>query len=158
MRRHHASFLALLLLLVSAWLFWSGLYKPILLWLGAFSCALSLLLAYRIGFFSERSGFHLIFRLFRYWVWLLGEIAKSSFDVTKIVLQPKLAISPTLTRIKSQTDSAVGQVILSNSITLSPGTVTLDLDDGELLVHCLTQSGVEAVEKANQMTASLTDR
>ena len=157
-RRQYASILALLLLLITAWLFWSGLYKPILLWLGALSCALSIFLAYRIGFFTERSGFHLVPRLFRYWIWLAGEIAKSSYEVTKIVLHPSLPISPTLTRVRSEANSSVGQVILSNSITLSPGTVTLDLDDGELLIHCLTQSGVEAVEEANQVTGSLIRR
>ena len=149
--------MALLLLLIAAWLFWSGIYKPILLWLGGLSCALSLLLAYRIGFFEQRSGFHLLPRLLRYWIWLLREIVRSSIEVTKIVLQPQLSISPSLARVQAQTDSAVGQVVLSNAITLSPGTVTLDLDDGELLVHCLTQSAVEALDEANQMTGSLTE-
>ena len=157
-RHSYASFLALLALLVTAWLFWSGIYKPILLWLGVVSCALSLFLAQRIGFFRERSGFHLVPRLFRYWIWLLGEICKSSYEVTKIVLSPRLPISPTLTRIEAQPKGPFGQVILSNSITLSPGTVTLDLDDGQLLVHCLTGSGGDSVAEANRITASLTEK
>ena len=154
----YVSVLALLLILATAWLFWSGIYKPILLWLGVISCALSLYLAHRIGFFKERSGFHLVPRLIRYWSWLLVEIVKSSLEVTKIVLTPSLPISPTLARLEAKPEGALGQVILSNSITLSPGTVTVDLDEGQLTVHCLTSSGVASVEAANQVTATLTEK
>ena len=77
-RRAYGSVIALLFLLTIAWLFWSGIYTPLLLGLGVFSCLLSLLLAHRIGFFTNPTGLHLAPKLARYWLWLLKEIVKSS--------------------------------------------------------------------------------
>jgi multicomponent Na+:H+ antiporter subunit E len=153
-----AGVLALLLLLVAAWLLWSGIYKPLLLWLGAFSCALSLYIAHRVGFFERTSGFHVIPKLPRYTLWLLVEIVKSSLEVVRIVLNPRLPISPTVVYIDAEPEGPVGQVILSNSITLTPGTVTLDVFDDRLCVHCLTRDGAAALESGefNRRAAALT--
>ena len=155
-----ASVLALLLLLVAAWLLWSGIYKPLLLWLGAFSCALSLYVAHRVGFFERATGFHVIPRLPRFSVWLFVEIIKSSLEVVRIVLNPKLPISPTVVYIDAKPEGPIGQVILSNSLTLTPGTVTLDVYNNRLCVHCLTEEGAAAVRSgdANQRVAVLTDQ
>ncbi len=157
-RNRLVSVVALLTLLATAWLFWSGIYKPMLLWLGVISCVISLYLAHRIGFFQNHSGFHLAPRLIRYWVWLLKEVGKSSYDVAKIVLSPNLPISPTLVEVEAKPRGPIGQVILSNSITLSPGTVTLDLHDSKLMVHCLTRQGAAALDEANEVTAALTGK
>ncbi|MFQ3246797.1 MAG: multicomponent Na+:H+ antiporter subunit E [Arenicella sp.] len=151
---------SLLAILIVAWLLWSGIYKPLLLGLGAFSGALSVYLAHRIGFFRQASGLHVIPRLPSYWLWLLIEIIKSSFDVAKIVLSPKLPISPTLIEFDAQPQGPIGQAILGNSITLSPGTVTLDVHDGRLQVHCLTREGAQALLSgdANRRAAALTSK
>ena len=153
-----ASVAALLVLLVAAWLLWSGIYKPLLLWLGAFSCVLSVYIAHRVGFFQQASGFHVIPKLPRFWLWMLVEIVKSSLEVVRIVLNPKLPISPTVVYIDAEPEGPVGQVILSNSLTLTPGTVTLDVFDDRLCVHCLTEEGARAVESgdANRRVAALT--
>ena len=155
-----ASVLALLLLLVAAWLLWSGIYKPLLLWLGAFSCALSVYIAYRVGFFSRTSGFHVTPKLPRFSLWLLVEIVKSSLEVVRIVLNPKLPISPTVVYLDAKPKGSIGQVILSNSITLTPGTVTLDVFNDRLSVHCLTREGAQALESgdANRRVAALTNK
>jgi len=152
------SVLALLSVLIIAWLLWSGLYKPLLLWLGAFSCVLSVYLAHRVGFFKQSSGLHLIPRLPRYWFWLLGEITRSSLEVARLVLDPKLPISPTVVHLDAAAEGPIGQVILSNSITLAPGTVTLDVYDNKLFVHCLTREAAEALKTgpANRLAAELT--
>lgn len=157
-RRRYVSVIALLFLLSLAWLFWSGIYKPILLWLGVFSCLLSLFLAHRIGFFNVATGLHVAPKLPGYWLWLLKEVAKSSYDVSKIVLSPSLPIQPTLVKLEAEPKGAIGQVILSNAITLSPGTVTLDLHQDQLQVHCLTESGAAGLVDANRITAQLTDK
>ncbi len=156
--RQFGNALALLLLLSAAWFFWSGIYKPILLWLGALSCVLSLFLAYRIGFFNQHSGLHLIPRIIWYWWWLLKQIARSSYEVSRIVLTPSLPISPTEATLDAEPKGPIGQVVLANSITLSPGTVTLDLYRGKLCVHCLTRSGMSDVQEANRVTARLTGK
>ncbi len=153
-----AGVLALLFLLSAAWLFWSGIYKPLLLWLGAFSCLLSAYIAYRVGFFERASGFHVLPKLPRLSLWLLAEIVKSSLEVVRIVINPKLPISPTVVYIDAEPEGPVGQVILSNSITLTPGTVTLDVFDDRLCVHCLTREGAEVIKSgdANRRIAALT--
>ena len=154
------SVVSLLLILAGAWLLWSGIYKPLLLWLGLFSSLLSVYVAYRVGFFRESSGLHVIPKLPGYWFWLLKEIVKSSLEVVRIVLDPKLPISPTVVYIDAEPKGPVGQAILGNAITLSPGTVTLDVFDDQLCVHCLTSDGAEAIKggEANRRTAALTDR
>lgn len=137
--------LLLALCLVAAWLLWSGLYKPLLLGLGAFSCLLSVLLAQRMGFFHLEGLFAVIPRLPRYWLWLLREIVSSSYDVARLIIRPSLPISPTVVELEAGVHSEVAQVILANAITLSPGTVTLDVHEGKLLVHCITRASADAL-------------
>ena len=134
--------LLLLVVLAAAWLLWSGLYKPLLLYLGAFSCFLSFWLARRMGYFDDQLfAMRFSLRLLGYWFWLGREIIRSSLQVTRIVLDPKLPISPRLVEVKAGSDHAVDQVILGNSITLTPGTLTIDLHYGLLKVHALTERG-----------------
>lgn len=149
---------ALLLLLAAAWLFWSGIYKPLLLWLGAFSCLLSVYIAYRVGFFERASGLHVLPKMPRFSLWLLIEVVKSSLEVFRIVIDPKLPISPTVVYLDAEPKGPVGQVILSNAITLTPGTVTLDVYRNRVTVHCLTLEGAEALQggDANRRIAALT--
>lgn len=137
--------LLLTMSLAAAWLLWSGLYKPLLLGLGVFSCLLSVLLAYRMGFFHLNGIFEVIPRLPRYWLWLLREIISSSYDVARLIMQPSLPISPTVVELEAVSRSEVSQVILANAITLSPGTVTLDVHEGRLLVHCITRAAADAL-------------
>lgn len=150
-RQHgKAAPLAVLLLLLSlaiSWVLWSGLYKPLMLGLGAFSCVLSAYLAHRMGFFRHQGLFTLLPSLPAYWWWLLREIIASSIDVAKLILTPSMPISPAVVELEMKTQSDVARVILGNSITLSPGTVTLDVHDGKLLVHCLTSESARALQQ-----------
>lgn len=157
-RKHSIRALGLFLTLLVTWLIWSGLYKPLLLSLGVFSCALCVYLAHRIGFFQQVSGLHIVIRLPRYWAWLLVEIVKSSIDVAKIVLNPKLPISPSVIDIQALPKGTIGQAILGNAITLSPGTMTIDAYKGTLKIHCLTRDTAQSLLNgdANQRTADLT--
>ena len=152
--------LALLSLLAAAWLLWSGVYKPLVLALGALSCVLAVYLAHRVGFFRESTALHVIPRLPRYWAWLFVEILKSSIEVTRIILHPKLPISPTVVEFDAAPKGPVGQAILGNAITLSPGTVTMDVHEGCLQVHCLTEAGAEALlaGDVNRRSAALTSK
>jgi multicomponent Na+:H+ antiporter subunit E len=133
-----------LLLIAATWLLWSGMTKPLLLGLGALSSLLVLWLAVRMQFFHRDVFFlHLLFKLPGYWGWLFVEAVKSNLHVARIVLSPRLRISPTTVQIQAISKTPVGQVLLANSITLTPGTVTLDVDEGVLTVHCLTREGAE---------------
>jgi multicomponent Na+:H+ antiporter subunit E len=133
-------------LLVAAWLLWSGLFKPLLLALGAFSCALVLLIARRMHLFdSSMFAPRFMFRLIRFWAWLGAEIVKSSLEVTRAVLGPRLPISPTVAEFDSLCDHPVDRAILGNSITLTPGTLTLSIDGQRFVVHALTEAGARDI-------------
>ena len=134
--------LILLLVLAAAWLLWSGLFKPLLLGLGLVSIAITFLIVRRMGYFdNELFALRFSFRLFGYWAWLGKEIIRSSLDVSRIVLDPRLPISPRVMELKATAQHPVDQVILGNSITLTPGTLALDLHDGVIKVHALTEAG-----------------
>jgi len=79
-----------------------------------------------------------------YWPWLGWQIVKSAWEVSRIVLHPRLPISPTLVRFKPSQRSSVGLVTHANSITLTPGTITVQASEDEFLVHGLTRAGAEA--------------
>jgi multicomponent Na+:H+ antiporter subunit E len=141
---HGFRILLLAILLAMAWLFWSGLFKPLLIGFGVFSCMLTLYLAARMRYFhNETFALHFGVRLIGYWIWLAGEIVKSSLDVARIVLHPKLPISPRVVDIKPSAAHPVFHVLLANSITLTPGTLSLDVYNGIIKVHALTEAGAE---------------
>ena len=134
----------LLMLLVSAWLLWSGLFKPLLLGLGAFSCLLVAYLTHRLGYTDyEKFRVNFNLRFLGYWAWLGKEVVRSSLEVARVILDPRLPISPRIVEIEATARHPVDQVILGNSITLTPGTIALDVQDGVLQVHTLTQEGAD---------------
>lgn len=136
----------LAVLLMLAWLLWSGLFKPLLLGLGVFSSVMVVYLAHRMRLF-ETQAFDLryLIRLLPYWAWLSKEILKSSLEVTRVVLSPKLPISPTVAEFDSSCEEPMDQAVLGNSITLTPGTLTIQITDGHFVVHALTESGARDV-------------
>lgn len=136
--------LALMASLVAAWLLWSGLYKPLILWLGAASCLLIFWLVRRMGYFDEELfALRFSLRLLRYWFWLGGQIIRSSIDVTRIIFHPKLPISPRVVDIEVESSHPFDQVVLGNSITLTPGTLSIDVYKGVIKVHSLTEQGAQ---------------
>ena len=141
-----ARILLLLALLITAWLLWSGHFKPLLLALGAFSCLLVGYLIQRMGYFdNEVFALRLRFglRLFGYCVWLAKQIVHSSIEVARVVLDPRLPISPQVFEIKASSDHPIDLAIFGNSITLTPGTLTLDVHRGVLKVYSLTQASAD---------------
>ena len=76
-------------------------------------------------------------------MWLFLELA--NIDVTKLVLSPKSNLDPQYFETKATQSSELGQAIYANSITLTPGTVSVDLDPGVIQVHALTRGGMEDV-------------
>ena len=86
-------------------------------------------------------------RLVLYLPWLFWEIVKSSLNITKIILDPKLPINPRLIQYRTNLGSNPAVVLLGNSITLTPGTVTIEVSSNELVVHALddeSSSGLES--------------
>lgn len=139
---HAASLLAFLYLF---WLLLSGYFTPFLLSAGIGSALAVVWFARRMDVVDhEGHPIHLGPRALTYWPWLLKEIAKSAWDVSKIILHPKLPISPTLVRFKPSQKTDVGLVIHAQSITLTPGTITIEASAREFLVHGLTRSSAAA--------------
>ncbi len=133
------------IVLMISWLLWSGIYKPLLIGLGVFSCLLSLWLARRTGFFRHAISLRSLLRLPALWWWVLKEVVKSSIEVARIVLSPSLPIQPELVELTTSEKTDSGKVILGNTITLAPGTVTIDVDEDRLLVHCLTTNSAASL-------------
>jgi multicomponent Na+:H+ antiporter subunit E len=135
------------LVLFGVWLLLSGFFEPLLLGLGVLSCAIVVLIANRMDVIGHE-GFpiHLGWRILAYWVWLAVEIVKANLDVARRVLHPKLPIHPLLVRVKASQASELGQVIYANSITLTPGTVSIQVGGGEILVHAIAREMAEELE------------
>lgn len=139
MARSLSAFLALFLF----WLLLSGMFTPFLVTAGA-GCALAVLLfAKRMDVIDhEGHPIHLgWWALFSFWPWLAWEIVKSAWDVTRRILSPSLPISPTLVEFVPSQQTELGLVIHANSITLTPGTIAVEVEHGRFLVHALTREG-----------------
>jgi multicomponent Na+:H+ antiporter subunit E len=131
--------------LFAFWLLLSGHYAPFLVSVG-FLCALAVTLFARRMAMLDHEGhpLHLAPRaLLVYWPWLLKEIVKSGWAVSRLILHPRLPISPTLVSVRSTQKTDVGRVVFANSITLTPGTISLEVGHGEILVHALTRAGAQ---------------
>lgn len=139
--------LVLFVHLAAFWLLWSGYLKPDLLAYGAISCALVVAACARTGLLDRESlPIHMIFRSWLYLPWLLLEIVKSNFDVAKIILSPKLPMRPQILRTVASQRTDVGRVIFANSITLTPGTITLGVLEGAMVVHALADEFADGLE------------
>lgn len=132
--------------LFGVWLLLSGHYTPLLIAFGLVSCAIVVLVTSRMEVIDkEGHPIHLTWRALIYWPWLGWEIVKANWDVAKRVLSPGMAISPTMLRVDASQKSDLGLVIYANSITLTPGTISVEVGDGKILVHALTREGAEAL-------------
>ncbi|MGE0118629.1 MAG: Na+/H+ antiporter subunit E [Dongiaceae bacterium] len=133
--------------LFGLWLLLSGHFEPLLLGFGVASCLLVVAIAHRMDVVDhEGHPVHIGHRALLYWPWLLREIARSNVEVARLILHPKLPISPELVQVSASQRTDLGQVIYANSITLTPGTVSVELEDGKILVHALTEAGATALE------------
>ena len=131
------------IVLYGFWLLLSGYFTPFLLISGAGSALAVLWFTRRMGIIDrEGHPHHLSWQaLISYWPWLLKEIVKSAWDVSLRILNPRLPISPTLARFKPTQKTELGLVIHANSITLTPGTISVQVGRNEFLVHALTAEG-----------------
>lgn len=131
------------IVLFATWMLLSGefsLNHGLVLGLGIASVILVVLIAVRMDVVDhEGHPVQLTYRFIGYWLWLLVQIVKSSLDVTRRIWSPSLPISPTMYILKVGQPGELGQVIYANSITLTPGTVTVRLDGGDIMVHAIAR-------------------
>ena len=127
------------------WLLLSGHYDPLLLTLGVLSCITCLYVTWKAKFIDEEGlPLHLLIRLPIYTVWLFKEIIKANIDTAKIIIFNNP--DPQNFRVKSSQKTEAGKVTYANSITLTPGTVTTELDGDVLEVHALSSDMADDVK------------
>jgi multicomponent Na+:H+ antiporter subunit E len=132
----------LTLVLAALWLLLSGMWwHAIITGFGAFSVVASVYMTVRFGVLDgEAVPFSNMGRFGRYWIWLGGEIFKANIAVVKLSLAPDLNIKPVLTRVAVEEGSDLARATFANSITLTPGTVTVEVEENGFLVHALDES------------------
>ena len=127
------------------WLLLSGHYDPLLLTLGVLSCITCLYVTWKANFIDEEGlPLHLLIRLPIYTLWLFKEIIKANIDTAKIIIINNP--DPQNFRVKSSQKTEAGKVTYANSITLTPGTVTTELDGDVLEVHALSSDMADDVK------------
>jgi len=138
----------LITLFAALFLFWivlSGFFTPFLLGAGALSALAVAWFASRMDVVDhEGHPVHLGLSALTYWPWLIKEILQSSWSVTKIILDPKLPVSPTMVKFAPGQRTVVGLVTHANSITLTPATISIEVEPGEFVVHGLTRESALA--------------
>lgn len=128
------------------WLLLSGSTEPFLVGAGAASAGAVVWVGHRMAVIDrEGHPIHLGAGIFTYWPWLVKEIVKSAWDVSKIIVNPRLPVSPRMVRVMTSQQTAVGVVTYANSITLTPGTISMEVADGSIVVHALTGEGADSL-------------
>lgn len=84
-------------------------------------------------------------RLFLYVPWLIVQVASSGLHMTKLILHPKLPIDPQMISYRPRLRDPAGLVLLGNSITLTPGTITAEIEPDQLLVHAIDSRSAEGI-------------
>ena len=119
----------------------SGMNEPFFLVAGIVSSLFGVLLVSRMKLVAEYPNLNL--RFFRYLAWLGKEIILSTVDVVKLIYRRDLPAEADFATIKSKQNTAIGYTLFGNSITLTPGTVCVKIEDknGEIIIHSLTKKG-----------------
>ncbi len=138
----------LVLVMYANWLLFSGHYDRLLLSLGFASTLVAVAIALRMDIVDrETYPVPLNLRALTYWLWLAGEVIKANLDVARRILSPSLPISPNVVLVKASQRTDLGRVTYGNSITLTPGTITIDLEGDTLEVHALTREAAEVLQQ-----------
>ncbi len=107
----------------------------------------------------ETSPYSRIVPLIGYWLWLMGEVVKANLVVIRAAVAAVPDIEPAMVKVKTRCKSDLARVIFANSITLTPGTVTVDVDGDELLVHALykSEAGSGAFDEMDRRSSKAVD-
>mgnify|MGYP001096703108 CR=1 FL=1 len=146
--------LSLTLTLMGLWVLLSGHFDPLLLSLGVVSTVVTVLLALRMDVIDHESHpVHLTLRLLRFWWFLAREIVSANLDVLRRILKPGRSISPQMVDLPVPQHSDLGRVIYANSITLTPGTVTVRLNRDTVTIHALSREAADDLAEGRMARA-----
>ncbi len=140
---------------ITTWFIYNNTLDLIVLGTGVVLSAMAALLFCRnCDVFCEFNfSLSAIFYTIIYWFVFLGELVKSNFDVARRVLTPSLPINPGIVEVKTKLKSKMARLILANSISLTPGTLTVDIKDDTMFIHWIDVQH-EDIEGATQAIVS----
>lgn len=129
------------IILFAFWVLLSGQFDAFHLTLGAICASLVAYLYHDLLFANVRVGDMRIvaWRFITYIPWLLYQILMSNIHVASLVLRRKMPIDPKIVTFKTKLETDISCVTLANSITLTPGTITMEIRDGVYYVHALSK-------------------
>ena len=140
------------------WLILSGHYRAEFIVLGVLSAGLVTFLTHDlVSFVFERApkeetapwlALLRIGRFLGYLPWLLYRIVLANIQIAIIVLNPRIPVAPALLQFRTRLRNTFAQVIVANSITLTPGTLAVNLEDGQYVVHVLVPTSVAKIREA----------
>ena len=148
------------IILFGLWLLMSGIFKPLLIILGVVSAILCVWIANRLfkTETNENIQTHKLrpIRTIKYLAWLVKEVAKADWEVTKIILDTK-QVNQKLIRVRATQKYALTKALFANSITMTPGTITVETEDDGFIVHALTKQAAnpEGLKNMNDKVAEL---
>lgn len=127
------------LILSAVWILWSWHFEPIVVGFGIFSVLFTTFIVNRLGVLdSEGQPYEINLRLLRFLPWLVWEVLVANVQAAKLILSPKLKTRPHLIRVHAPQRTSLGKVMYANTITITPGTIALDIQDDVILVHALS--------------------
>ena len=149
--------IGIVIILSALWLLLSGIYTPMITGLGAASV---LLVLFVIGRMNAQDGDRIemklaLFPFVKYMMWLMLEIARANWAVTKTILSRNMNIRQHLFTVPYTQKTDLAQVVFANSITLTPGTITVETEEGCFLVHAVSYSPDDLADIAD-MDARIT--
>lgn len=138
-------FLVTFIVMFGVWMLLSGKFDPFHLSLGVISCGIVAFLSSDLLFPSPilKGKLTVFVRWLCYLPWLTIEVFKANFHVAYLVFHPRMMdlIDPRIIKFKSKLDSELGLVTFANSITLTPGTITVNVSiDGDFKVHAIDKA------------------
>jgi multicomponent Na+:H+ antiporter subunit E len=140
------------ILLALFWLLLSGIYQTLIIGFGVFSVLLVLFVLKRMDQTDfEPKPVASGARISRYFVWLTGQIIASSVHVTKLVWGNPKNLSPSLAKVSVAQVPDKVRVLYANSITLTPGTLSVDLEDDEITVHALQNASIGELKEGDMV-------
>lgn len=143
------SFLITFIFMFLTWIVLSGKFDPLLLWLGAISSFFVAYYFYDLLFPAMEQGYvKVFFRFIRYIPWLIWEIIKANFHLLYLAFHPRMKdlIDPHIIIFKTNLKSDIAIATLANSITLTPGTITVTADsDGVFRVHAIDRESAKGL-------------
>lgn len=151
-KKNIINWIEIFIILFLTWIIMSGIFELKFIFYAVLACAAISTLCLRVlkikAMKSEKVYFMLEmnwFKFIAYFLWLIVQILKSAWYVSKVTLFKRGEISPSVVWFSVDYDNPLAVSLLANSITLTPGTITIDIKEGVYSIHALTDETAEGV-------------